>query len=503
MVNIAGLSKTFPGQRALDDFSLTLRRGEIHALVGENGSGKSTLIKCLSGYHLPDAGASFAVGGAAMSMPYTAAQAAERGLVFVHQYFGIVPGLTVMENVALGSGFATRQGRIDWKSQAARTTSALAILGREDIAPAAKAGDLPVSSRAIIAIARALASAGAGDGANLLVLDEPTAALPQAEVDVLFGAVRSLARAGTAVLFVSHRLPEVFELADRVTVLRDSRVVARYDIDDVDERTLVSAIVGRDLGAMYPSSTPRVRSDVALEVRGLSGSRVRDVTMTASRGEIVGVAGLQGSGRSELLRLLFGAQAATNGEIRLRDRTVKFTSPVRAIEAGVALVPEHRVEQGIFLGQSLSENVLLTTVRRYWSGLRIDRRRERVRVRELIDKFDIRPAKPGQAMSRLSGGNQQKAVLAKWIETSPVLLLLDEPTQGVDVGSKSDIYRLVEEWVEESGSTVVMVSSDFEELSALCHRVLVMRDGRVAAQMDGPHVPVERIVESAYFGSAP
>lgn len=497
---IEGLSKTFGGHRALSDFSLRLEPGEIHAVVGENGCGKSTFIKCLSGYHAPDPGARLSVRGSVLSLPYTAAQATDHGLVFVHQDFGIVPSLSVMENIALGSGFATRGGRIRWKEQARRATAALRVLGRDDIPPDVAAGGLPASAQAIIAIARALASARGG--ASLLVLDEPTAALPRTETEALFAAVRKLAEAGSAVLFVSHRLQEIFDLADRVTVLRDSRVVGTFKIDELDQRTLVNKIVGRELSALYPDSVAPARDAVALRVRGLSGSAVRDVSFSAHRGEILGIAGLQGSGRSELLRLLFGAQQRTAGEVVLRDRPVRFSSPADGITAGVALVPEDRMRQGIFGAMSVSENVTLPTLSKYWRRGRLQGREERGRVDELIRRFDIRPGNPLQTMARLSGGNQQKGVLAKWLETAPALLLLDEPVQGVDVGSKSEIYHLLESWVESTSATVVVASSDFEDLRAVCHRVLVMREGRVVAELEGAQKTVDRMVELAYLPGA-
>lgn len=499
-IEIRGLSKVFGGHRALSDFSLKVEPGEIHALVGENGCGKSTLIKCLSGYHAPEHGATLTVGGAKLTMPYTAANASDHGLVFVHQDFGIVPNLSVMENIALGSGFLTRHGRIMWRDQAKHATAALRALGREDLAPEALAKDLPVGSHAVIAIARALASAGGG--ANLMVLDEPTAALPLTETDALFDAVRRLADEGTAVLFVSHRLQEVFEVADRVTVLRDARKVGTFATAELDHRTLVNEIVGRELSALYPDSVSAVRDAVSLEVRGLSGTAVRDVSFAAHRGEILGIAGLQGSGRSELLRLLFGAQRRTAGEMSLGGTNVRFSSPSEGIAGGVALVPEDRIRQGIFGGLSVAENVTVPTLSRYWKWGGLRTRRERARVEELIALFDIRPANAGQPMARLSGGNQQKAVLAKWLETEPRLLLLDEPVQGVDVGAKAAIYHLIERWVERTSATVVVVSADFEDLRAVCHRVLVMREGRIVAELEGLQKTVDRMTELAYLSEA-
>ena len=498
VVEITGFSKTFPGQVALSDFDLALRPGEIHALVGENGSGKSTLIKCLSGYHTPDEGAGLRVRGAEVTVPYRGKKAADHGLLFVHQDFGIVPSLTVMENMALGNGFATRRaGQIDRKSQARRTRAALTRLGRDDISPMAEASTLPSSSQAAVAIARTLE--GAREGASLIVLDEPTAALPEAEVSALFDVVRRLAATGVAVLFVSHRLKEVFELCHRVTVLRDAKRVGTYDVANLTERELVQRIVGRDLAALYPVSLAEARADVVLAVRDLSGKRLRDATFDAHRGEILGIAGLQGSGRSELMRLLFGAQARSAGTVTVDGQELRLRSAGDGIRAGMALVPENRIEHGVLARMTMAENLSLPTVGRYWKGGRLRRGDERARVLEMISEFNVQPPEPDRLMGRFSGGNQQKGILAKWIETDPTVLLLDEPVQGVDVGSKSEIYQLIERLVESRGTTVVMTSSDFEDLNAVCHRVLVLREGRIAAELTGTNKTVEHMIEHAYL----
>jgi ABC-type sugar transport system ATPase subunit len=497
VVEVAGFSKTFPAQRALVDLHLGLRRGEIHALVGENGSGKSTFIKCLSGYQPPDPGARLTVGGETVSLPYGAGQAAGHGLVFVHQDFGIVPTLSVMENIALGHGYVMRGGRIRWARQAEIASAALTRLGRPDIPPDVSAGRLSASSQAVIAIARGLAQAA--DGARLLVLDEPTAALPDAEVTILFDAVRRLAAEGMAILFVSHRLGEVFELADRVTVLRDGRKVGTFATADLDERTLIEHIVGRELSALYPDAVPHARREVVLEVRGLTGHRVRDVTFTAHRSEVVGLAGLLGSGRSELLRLLFGAQPRVGGEVLVDGRPSRPLSPGEGIADGFALVPEDRLREGALSHMSVAENMSLSTVGRYWRGGRLRRGEEKTRIAGMMREFNIQPADPDRLMGRFSGGNQQKAILAKWIETDPRVLLLDEPVQGVDVGSKSEIYELIERLAEQRGMTVLVASSDFEDLHAVCHRVLVLRAGQVVGDLAGPENTVDRMLELAYL----
>jgi ribose transport system ATP-binding protein len=500
LVQVADFSKTFPAQRALIDFEVGLRRGEIHALVGENGSGKSTFIKCLSGYQPPDQGARLTIAGQEVHLPYTATQATSHGLVFVHQDFGIIPTLTVMENIALGKGFAVRHGRIHWRRQAAIARAVLERLGHLDIPPQMPAGQLSASSQAVVAIARGLARAA--DGGRLLVLDEPTAALPDAEVSVLFAAMRRLARDGLAVLFVSHRLSEVFEIADRVTVLRDARQVGTYDTAGLDERTLVGHIVGRELSARYPDLAVRPRRETVLEVRGLSGQRIQDVSFSAQRGEIVGFAGLLGSGRSELLRLLYGAQQRVAGMVTIDGRPSSPASPAQGIKDGFALVPEDRLNQAVLGHMTMAENVSMPTITRYWRRGRLQRAQERERVVTMMREFNIQPPDPDRVIARFSGGNQQKAILAKWIETSPKVLLLDEPVQGVDVGTKSEIYELIERMAAERGTTVLIASSDFDDLHAVCHRVLVLRAGRAVADLADADKTVDRMLEHAYLAGA-
>ncbi len=497
VVEVAGFSKTFPAQRALVDLHMDLRAGEVHALVGENGSGKSTFIKCLSGYQPPDPGAQLTVAGRSVHLPYTSAQAAAHGFVFVHQDFGIVPTLTVMENIALGQGFAVRRGRIRWRRQAEIARRVLERLGRDDIAPQLQAGRLSPSSQAVVAIARGLARAA--EGAQVLVLDEPTAALPDAEVAILFDAIRRLAAEGLAVLFVSHRLGEVFEIANRVTVLRDARKVGTYDTAALDDRTLIGYIVGREFSALYPEQVARPRRETVLGVRGLSGRRIQDVSFSAHRGEIVGLAGLLGSGRSELLRLLYGGQNRTAGEVTIEGRASRPASPAQGIRDGVALVPEDRLRQAALAHMTIAENMSLPTIGRYWRGGRLRRGQERERVAAMMREFNIQPPDPDRLMGRFSGGNQQKAILAKWIETRPKVLLLDEPVQGVDVGSKSEIYDLIERLAQDRGTTVMLTSSDFEDLHAVCNRVLVLRAGQLVAELAGAEKTVDRMLEHAYL----
>lgn len=493
-VSLRSFGKTYAGHRALRGVDLDIRGGEVHALVGENGCGKSTLIKCLSGYQDPDGGSRLVVAGEQVDLPLGESGASERGLLFVHQDFGIIGSLSVMENIAMGAGFTTRSGRIRWAEQAEDTRRALAVLGRDDIDPRAQASTLSVAEQAIVAIARSLARAGTST--RLLVLDEPTAALPHSEVEHVFRAVRRLAASGVSVLFVSHRLQEVFELADRITVLRDGEVVRTVAAAEIDERELVRLMVGRPVETMYPEVPEGQRErEVLLRVSGLSGTRATDVSFGVRRGEIVGLAGIQGSGRSEIIRMIAGVQRPRAGTIEVGGLSHRFACPADAIAVGVAHVPEDRLRQGAIGSLSVGDNISLLTLERFFRRGRLRRRVEHARSTELVGEFNVRPGNVSAPMKRLSGGNQQKAILAKWIEIGPRVLLLDEPSQGIDIAAKSDIYHQIERWVKQTSSAVLVVSSDLDDLRALCHRVLVLRDGQVVAELEGAEKSVHRMAE--------
>ena len=509
ILSIRGLSKTFLGQRALDDVSFDLAAGEVHALVGQNGSGKSTLIKCLAGYHAPDHGASFTLSGTELALPYSPSEAIRLGLVFVHQDLGLIKNLSVAENFAISRRFDARPlAPIRWPAIRRRAARELEALGH-DIDPREIVGRLSVAEQTIVAIARALASAG--EGASVLVLDEPTAALPDArrhpaagdrnEVERLFDAVRRITARGVGVIYVSHKLGEVLALADRATILRDGRNAGTVAVPGLAERDLVRLIVGHDVAHVdrQPTASGQQGTEL-LQVSGLVGRRLRDVSFTLRKGEVVGVAGMLGSGRSELARMLFGAQRPVDGEISLRGARVSWKSPSEAVRDGVALVPEDRRRQGGFLRMSVAENLTLPSVRRFWHGGRIESRAERSRVRELIAEFDIRPSSPSRRFGVLSGGNQQKVVIAKWLNCAPELVIFDEPVQGVDIGAKAEIYAVMLETARR-GAAVLVISSELDQVLDLLDRVLVLRDGRLIADRPAAGLSKQALARLVYFGS--
>jgi ribose transport system ATP-binding protein len=495
-LRVAHVSKTFPGTRALDDVSFDVAAGEIHALLGGNGSGKSTLIKILAGVYQADAGGTISIGGTTVEANHTTpSRARSIGLHFVHQNPAVFPALTVAENIAIGSGFAMRAGVIDWRSLYRRTQT---LLDRFEISvrPKAVMGSLRPAERAMVAIARALQDQEE-TGTGVLVLDEPTASLPRAEVDTLMAALTRYAANGQTILFVSHRLDEVIQSAHRATVLRDGQFAGTAIGAELTESNLIRLIAGRHLEQVFPEM-PHPRSDsVALAVHGLAGGPLVDVNFQVGQGEVLGIAGLLGSGRSELLKMIFGAYPTKRGTIRIDGQAVRLRHIGEAMDAGVAYVPEDRSIEASFAGMTVSENVTAAVVGRYWSKLRLRRRAADRDARIAIDKFGVDAVSEQQTMATLSGGNQQKVILARWLRRKPKILLLDEPTQGVDVSARAQIYALVRQAVTD-GCSVLLVSSDFEELSRVCDRVIVLASGRITAELCTPDIDPLRLTELAF-----
>ncbi|MFF0174309.1 sugar ABC transporter ATP-binding protein [Micromonospora profundi] len=473
LLALRGIGKSFLGVRVLDGVDLDVAPGEVHAVVGENGAGKSTLMKIVSGAYAPDEGAVEFDGQArAFRGPRDAQRA---GVGIIHQEFNLLPERTVAENVYLGHE-PTRRGLVDRREMLDRTRRLLASIGETTLPADAPVGRLGVAQQQVVEIAKALAL-----DARLLIMDEPTAALADHEVELLYGLVRRLQERGIGLLYVSHRLTEVFDLSSRITVLKDGRRVTTVDTAATTADELVRHMVGRELSSYYPArAAPEDVGEVRLTVRDAGNRKLRGVTLDLRAGEVLGVGGLQGSGRSALARALFGVAPFTSGEVTLDGRPVRLRSARAAMRAGIAYVTEDRKGEGIVARQSVLDNALLAS--RAVFATRSGRAARTIKVRELLAAVQVRSAGDDQEIRFLSGGNQQKVVLARWLAIDPRILLFDEPTRGIDVGAKSAIHDLVRSLARD-GAAVLMISSELPELLGMSDRIIVLRDGRVAGEL--------------------
>ncbi|TIW14138.1 MAG: sugar ABC transporter ATP-binding protein [Mesorhizobium sp.] len=492
-VQITQLSKTFPGTRALNGVNLDIRAGEIHALIGGNGSGKSTLIKVLCGIYQGDPGGTLRIGNSETKADETTpAIARQNGVRVVHQDLGVFLDMSVAENLALGSHYERTwfQG-IDWQSLKKRSET---LLRRFEInaAPETELRSLGPAVRTQIAIARALQSQ-ADSSSGLLILDEPTASLPAQEVEMLLAQLKRYAAKGQAILYVSHRLDEILAIADRVSALRDGELVGTYDASEISEGFLIELIIGKEVDktAKATASSP---SDLAFRARNLTVEPLRDVTFDVHKGEIVGIAGLLGAGRTELLRAIFGDLEVKNGEMQLARVDYRPGSPAAAIRAGVAYIPESRVQDAVFMDQTIATNIAMPAMGSYFKKGRIAQGRINRDATDDIAQFLVKANSADALLAHLSGGNQQKVVMARWLRLRPKLLLLDEPTQGVDVGARAEIYKLVRAATNE-GAAALLVASDFEELTAVCDRILVIREGRIVTELRGAAMTPHRVAQ--------
>lgn len=477
--------KQFGGTLAVNDVTLDLFSHEILALLGGNGAGKSTLIKILAGVHAPTSGQIFYRG-----RPVTHF-VGKSPIAFIHQDLALIEWMTVAENLALGLGFPRRGGLIQWKKVSQQAVEALAKVGG-GISPSTRIHRLSRTDRSLVAIARALAA-----NAELLVLDEPTASLPASDVDRLFVVLDELRARGIGMLYVSHRLDEVFRLANRTAIMRDGRLVAVFPTDQTTPRELVTLIVGHQITEVYPRAPKPHKGEPMLEVRDLSLSHLAPVSFELGPGEMLGLTGLKGAGQVEVGRALFGLDQARKGEIRLTGHLITLASPRLAMERGIGFVSSNRQIESLAMNLSVRENFFLNPQNRGFRWYQpIHPNQEKSEAEIWVRRYDVRPKAPEQLIETLSGGNQQKVVIGRWLEFATKVLILEEPTLGVDVGSKAEIYTFLIA-VLKRGGTVLMISTDFEEIANVCHRALVFNRGRIVADIPQEELTVSQILHAA------
>jgi ribose transport system ATP-binding protein len=500
-LRVRSVSKTFGTQLALDSVSFDVEHGKIHALLGENGSGKSTLIKILAGVYQGDPGGILEIeGNPVEAQSATPAQAKENRLRFVHQDPGLFQDMTIADNIAMPTGFPLQLGAIN-KRALHRRVRALLEAFEISARPGEKLGSLRPADQTMVAIARAL-ERRADEAPSLLVLDEPTASLPQEEVDVLLAALRRRAAAGQGIIYVSHRIDEVLSIADTVTVLRDGKHIITRPREGLTDGSLTQYIAGRPIERLFGerATADAPEAEVVLRVDNLVGGPLRGVSFELHKGEILGVAGLLGSGRTELLRMIFAALAPDQGQVSLAGKQIRLGKrPSLSMEQGVAYVPENRALDAAFPELTVTSNLSMAQVPKYRQFGRLDSRAEKKDATASIKSFGIQPPREGAVFSTLSGGNQQKVILARWLRRRPAVLLLDEPTQGVDVGARADVYATIRQATAD-GMSVILVSSDFEELVHAADRVLVLQNGVIAGELPKDELDRETLTYMTYVG---
>lgn len=486
------IKKSFGSVKVLEDVTLQVRPGEIHALLGENGAGKSTLMKVLSGVY-PKDGGEIRLNGQAVDID-SPIRSKQLGIGIIYQEFALAPDLTVAENMFL-SHLPRKNGMIRWSELNAQARELLGRIGFE-IDPKRLAGELSVAYQQVVEICKALSH-----NVKVLVLDEPTAVLAPKDVRQLFHVLKTLKVQGVSIIYISHRLEEIFEICDRITVIKDGTVTGTVEPQDVTKEELIGMMIGRKLTALFPERNVRPGAE-RLQVRKLTTKeKLKDVSFTVRAGEVVGLAGLVGSGRTEVARALFGVDRIERGEVELDGRPLKLRSPREAIRAGIGLVPESRKEDGLVLEMSIAENMTMTNtgpIRRLGGILR--KSKERRIAESLIERLRIKTDSYAKEAGNLSGGNQQKIVLAKWYHTDTKVLILDEPTRGVDVGAKVEIYQLINE-LAAKGMAIVMISSELLEIIGMCDRVYVMNDGQIKGSLMKADLSEERIMSLAVGGA--
>ena len=487
ILELTGIVKTFPGVRALDEAGLRVYPGQVMALLGENGAGKSTLMKVLTGIYQADAG-SISYRGQPVHFKGPR-DSQDQGISIIHQELNLLPELSIAANIFLGREPRTRFGNIDHKQLRERASALLARLGVKH-GPDTRLGDLSIGEQQMVEIAKALSF-----DASVIIMDEPTDALTDTETDQLFAVIRELREQGCGIVYISHRLKEIFQICDQVTVLRDGKWIGQASVGELDEDKIIEMMVGRRLEEQYPRLR-RELGPVSLQVRDLAGPGVQGVSFTLRQGEILGFSGLMGSGRTELMKLIYGASNITGGQIQVDGHDLQPRSPADGLGAGIAYISEDRKGDGLVLELSVRENMSLCALNEFNKGGKIDGKAERQAVADYVRLFNIKTPSSEQLIKLLSGGNQQKVAIAKGLLTRPKVLILDEPTRGVDVGAKKEIYQLINQFKKE-GMSIILVSSEMPEVLGMSDRILVMHEGRISAEFNTQDANQEKLMAAA------
>lgn len=488
LLEVRNITKVFPGVKALDNVDMQLASGEVRALVGENGAGKSTLIKIIAGVYQPNEGQIFIDGKQEeIADPY---HALKLGIAPVHQEVNLEPYLSVAENIFIGRQPKSRFGLIDYDRMNREATEWLKLLG-VTIEPTLPLGMASIAERQMVAIARAVSM-----DAKIMIFDEPTSSLSQNEVESLFNVIRKLKEKALSIIYISHRLEEVFKICDSITIMRDGEVVTHEELSNLDTPSIIRMMIGRDQKDMYDKSTVELGEPV-LQVKNLCVKGIlRDISFDLKAGEIVGVTGLVGAGRTELARALFGDLPITSGSLHINGKEIKIRSPKDVIQAGIGFIPEDRKEQGLVIDMSVIKNISMAIMKRISTIGFINLKKETNVAKEYINQMSIKTPSVNQEVKYLSGGNQQRVVIAKWLATHPKILIVDEPTRGIDVGAKADIYHLLNN-LSKDGVAILMISSELPEIIAMSNRVLVIYHGRLQAELSGENINQELILHHA------
>lgn len=484
VLKMDSIVKKFPGVVALKNASLEIERGEVHALCGENGAGKSTLMKIIAGAQPYTSGHMFVEGEEVVFR--STREAEKHGIAMIYQEFNMVPELSVAENMYLGRLPVGVGGKVNWRKLEADAVETLQKLGLR-IAPKTKVKKLSVAQAQMVEIAKCLTI-----GAKIIIMDEPTAALTDEEIRVLFKSIDDLKSRHISVIYISHRMDEIFRIADRLTVFRDGRYITTKAIKDTNYQEVVSLMVGRSVETLYPERKEEHKETI-MEVRNVCGNGVKDISFHLKKGEILGIAGLMGSGTMILSKMLYGALPMHSGKLFLEGKEIKVSHPYQAIKAGIGFVSDDRKNEGLVLGRSISENITLSSLRKFSRAFHMNKAREKQAVAEEMMRLNIKAHSMNQQAGKLSGGNQQKVVFAKVLETDSKVLILDEPTRGVDVGAKAEIYQIIDQMTRE-GKSIILVSTDLPEVIGMCDRVLIMREGELVLELKRKELDQEKIL---------